>query len=305
MSKIPANYICGMGNPLLDISIDADQALLDRYGLTMNNAILAEEKHIPLYSECTASPNPLYVAGGATQNSIRFAQWMLQSPGATNYMGCIGNDKYGEQLTACLKEAGVGEFYLRDAKTATGTCAVLIKDSERSLCANLAAANNFQASHLSTVQDMWQSAQFYYIGGFFFTVCQEAIMTVARHSAENNKTLAINLSAPFIPQFFGAGIAEVMPFVDIVFGNESEAEAYGIPLGLSAPMDVAKHIAGLPKENNNKPRVCVITQGSLKTIVAVGGRGSNPATVFSVDVPAVPKSEIVDTNGAGDGQSLH
>ena len=130
------------------------------------------------------------------------------------------------------------------------------------------------------LQAVWQAASFYYIGGFFFTVSQESIMTVARHAHENGtsyltkqhsslnntmqhtapypcalfelslgtlrcihsssftqsfciykfytssvgslistlsfsltcmigKTLAINLSAPFIPQFFGAGIAEV------------------------------------------------------------------------------------------------
>lgn len=36
----------------------------------------------------------------------------------------------------------------------------------------------------------------------------------------------MNLSAPFIPQFFKAQVDELMPFVDILIGNESEAEAY-------------------------------------------------------------------------------
>ena len=27
-----------------------------------------------------------YIAGGATQNAIRVAQWMLQTPGACSYM---------------------------------------------------------------------------------------------------------------------------------------------------------------------------------------------------------------------------
>jgi adenosine kinase len=291
--------ICGIGNPLLDISADTSQEQLDRYGMTMNNAILAEEKHLPLYNELK-SQNPLYVAGGATQNSIRFAQWMLQQTGATNYLGCIGSDAFGEQLAKCLTDDGVGEHYMRDPQTATGTCAVLIQNKERSLCANLAAANNFQESHLVEKKDVWQSAQFYYIGGFFFTVSQPSIMTVARHAHENNKTLAINLSAPFIPQFFGAGIAEVMPFVDIVVGNESEAEAYGAALDTKDPETVARHICQLPKENPKKPRVCIITQGSLRTIVAVAGMNGNKPTVMFVDVPPVAPEDIVDTNGAGD-----
>lgn len=31
-----------------------------------------------------------YIAGGATQNSIRVAQWFLGLPHATSYTGCIG-----------------------------------------------------------------------------------------------------------------------------------------------------------------------------------------------------------------------
>ena len=120
----------------------------------------------------------------------------------------------------------------------------------RSLCANLAAANNFALSHLEEEKNaaVWKAASFYYMAGFFFTVSQPSIMTVARYAHENKKTVAINLSAPFIPQFFGAGIAEVMPFVDIVFGNESEAEAYG---SLSLTRSLNSHslyVKALPTE---------------------------------------------------------
>ncbi|KAK1311016.1 Adenosine kinase 1 [Acorus calamus] len=43
---------------------------------------------------------------GATQISIRVAQWMLEAPGATSYMGCIGKDKYGEEMKKNSKLAG-------------------------------------------------------------------------------------------------------------------------------------------------------------------------------------------------------
>lgn len=36
----------------------------------------------------------------------------------------------------------------------------------------------------------------------------------------------MNLSAPFIAQFFKSQVDEILPFVDILIGNESEAEAY-------------------------------------------------------------------------------
>jgi hypothetical protein len=90
--------ILGMCNPLLDISAIVPNELLEKYGLSLNNAILAEEKHIPLYDELISSYPVQYIAGGATQNSIRVAQWMLQVPGSTAYFGAIGTDPYGETL---------------------------------------------------------------------------------------------------------------------------------------------------------------------------------------------------------------
>lgn len=37
----------------------------------------------------------------------------------------------------------------------------------------------------------------------------------------------MNLSAPFLVQFFGDQMASVLPYCDFVFGNESEAAAFG------------------------------------------------------------------------------
>ena len=92
--------ILGMCNPLLDISANVPHELLEKYGVSLNNAILAEEKHLPLYDEIIKSYPVQFIAGGATQNSIRVAQWMLQVPGATSYFGAVGTDAYGETLGA-------------------------------------------------------------------------------------------------------------------------------------------------------------------------------------------------------------
>ena len=56
-----------------------------------------------------------YIAGGATMNSIRVAQWMSQKAGATAYFGCIGKDDSGEQLKAACSAAGVNGQFLEDA----------------------------------------------------------------------------------------------------------------------------------------------------------------------------------------------
>ena len=84
------SLLLGMGNPLLDISAVVEQDILDKYELKLNNAILAEEKHNPLYKEMVEKYPVEYIAGGATQNSIRVCQWMLKTSGATTFIGCAG-----------------------------------------------------------------------------------------------------------------------------------------------------------------------------------------------------------------------
>lgn len=45
-------------------------------------------------------------------------------------------------------------------------------------------------------------------------------MKVATQASANNKIFSLNLSAPFISQFYKEQMMKVMPYVDILFGNE-------------------------------------------------------------------------------------
>lgn len=36
----------------------------------------------------------------------------------------------------------------------------------------------------------------------------------------------MNLSAPFIPEFFHSHVDQILPYVDVLMGNESEAIAF-------------------------------------------------------------------------------
>ncbi|CAN0329063.1 unnamed protein product, partial [Scytosiphon promiscuus] len=188
-----------------------------------------------------------YIAGGATQNSIRVAQWMLSEAGLTGFMGAIGSDDFGGKLAACAKEDGVEAHYYVDDSTPTGTCAVLVNSGDRSLVANLAAANNFTPAHLDTerAKAMVDSAKFFYIASFFLTVSVDAILNIAKPAAESGKVLAMNLSAPFLVQFFGEQMSAALPYCDYVFGNESEAAAFGEKQGWGTDVaTVALKLAG-------------------------------------------------------------
>lgn len=292
--------LLGAGNPLLDLSAVVDEALLKKYDLELGNQILAEEKHLPLYKELEERFQVEYIAGGATQNSIRVAQWMLQVPGATTYFGCVGQDHYAEELKKVAAKDGVAAHYMVDEATPTGTCAACIVGGERSLVANLAAANNYKVDHLQQAENMacLEKARVIYSAGFFITVSPESMLTMAKHACENDKTYCLNLSAPFICEVppFKKTLMDLMPYVDYLFGNENEARAFAKSEGWDTEdvEEIALRISRFGKASGVRPRTVVITQGADPTVVALGGR------IQKFPVTRVPADKLVDTNGAGD-----
>jgi adenosine kinase len=290
--------IVGLGNPLLDISADVTPEFLAKYGLKLDNAILADESHAPMFAEL-ATLKPVFVAGGATQNSIRVAQWMLNKHNktATSFFGSVGKDANGAKLKECAQTDGVNVSYLEHADIKTGTCAVCVVDSERSLVADLSAANHFHHDHLAKPEslEIIKQGQFFYSAGFHLTVSPEAVMTLAKHAQESNKTFLINLSAPFIVEFFKDPLMAAMNYADFVFGNESEAKTLGKVQGWGEDVkEIALKTAQLSKASGSKCRTVVYTQGSEPTIVVHQGK------LHSFDVPKMAAASIVDTNGAGD-----
>jgi adenosine kinase len=187
--------------------------------------------------------------------------------------------------------------YQKNPSVPTGTCAVLVNGGERSLIANLAAANTFSIDHMMKPEckNVIDKAKFFYCTGFFLTVSLDSILHVCKHSVENNKTFALNLSAPFLIQFFADQMAAVMLYADYVFGNESEAAAYGAAKEYGDDLrTIALKLAAEPKASGTRPRIVVFTQGSKETIVACQG------LISTFEVEPLPKELLVDTNGAGD-----
>jgi len=295
--------ILGMGNPLLDISANAEKEMFEKYGLEAGGIILAEEKHQPVFAEMAAKKDVQYIAGGATQNTIRVAQWMLQTPGATAYMGCVGKDDNAEKLRAACKADGVNAQYMEDAATPTGCCACLILDKERSLCTNLAAANNYKVDHVKK-PDMWkiaEDAKIVYSAGFFITVSPESIEAVSNQTAKSGAIYCLNLSAPFIVQVppFRACLEKTLPNCDFLFGNETEALAYAEAVGWETTNVefIATRLSLVPmnlKGGESRKRKVVITQGCEPTVVAANGN----VTLHPIN--KLDSAKIVDTNGAGD-----
>ena len=142
-----------------------------------------------------------------------------------------------------------------------------------------------------------QQAQVYYVGGYHLTVCPDAVVTLGKEAAKENKIFVLSLSAPFICQFFKQQLDDTMPYWDYVIGNEAEARAWGEGHGVESQdvKVIAEKVAEWKgKANKARKRVVVFTQGTDGTVVAIQGEGVREFGIREVGV-----ERICDTNGAG------
>lgn len=150
------------------------------------------------------------------------------------YLGSVGDDELMKTLKAANEAEGVVSAYqVQPSPIETGACAVIISGHDRSLVTTLRAAEKFTSDHLSKpeIASILSGAKFFYIEGYFLTHGIESILEIAKAASSRGKTVVINLSAPFIPQFFKVQLEEVLPYIDIIIGNESEAAAYATAAG--------------------------------------------------------------------------
>jgi sugar/nucleoside kinase (ribokinase family) len=81
------------------------------------------------------------------------------------------------------------------------------------------------------------------------------LLQAGKECAEKNKTYCMNLSAPFLIQFFKDQMMSVLPYADIVFGNETEAATYAEVQGLADPKGrVLTNLQNFITPNNISPR---------------------------------------------------
>jgi len=289
-----------MGNPLLDIQVFNGEELLKKYDLKANDAVLAEEKHMPLYDDLVKNYQVTYVAGGAAQNAARGAAYVLP-PNSVVYTGSVGDDGLAEQLRAANRREGLTDVYQVKKGEQTGACGVIITGHNRSLVTTLRAAEKFEKSHLSSpeVAPLVDAAKVFYVEGYFLTHGIDSALELSKKASEASKVFVLNLSAPFIAQFFGVQLQQIIPYCDIIIGNETEAEAWASATGLPhKDLDaIAKALATQPKANPARPRIVIITHGPKSTTVVSSDNAEN-AQVYPVH--PLSDAEIVDTNGAGD-----
>ena len=151
-----------------------------------------------------------------------FYKWILGSPDLNIFMGCVGQDDYADIIVSKAEESGLRTILQINDEASTAKCATLLTDQNRSMVAHLGAATTFTDDHLDSDNNMYfvENSEIFYITGFFFSTCMDSVIRIAKFCHDNDRLLCVNLSALFLTQFFKKELLQIIPYVDILFGND-------------------------------------------------------------------------------------
>ncbi len=273
--------VLAIGNAIVDVIADADDAFLAREGMHKGAMRLIDEAEATRLYQAMGPGRE--ASGGSAANTVAG----LASLGLTaGFIGQLANDQLGEIFTHDIRSLGVAfDTPPRSDLGATARCLILVTpDAQRTMNTFLGAAQMLGPDAVDAAQVA--SARILYLEGYLWDPADpRAAMYKAIDAARDAGTqVAFTLSDSFVVDRHRTDLLRLLDErrIDILFANEAEI------LQLAATSDFESALDAIA------PRVAtlVVTRSEQG---AVARRGSERA-----QVPAEPIAGLVDTTGAGD-----
>ncbi len=276
--------VLAIGNAIVDVIADADDALLAREGMHKGAMRLIDEAEA---TRLYAAMGPAREAsGGSAANTVAgLASLGLRS----GFVGQLADDQLGAIFTHDIRSLGVAfDTAPRAGIGATARCLILVTpDAQRTMNTFLGAAQRLEPEAVEAAHVA--AAKIVYLEGYLWDPeTPRAAMYKAMDAARAAGTkVAFTLSDSFVVDRHRADLARLLAErrIDILFANEAEI------LMLAGASDCDGAIAAIAAI---APQVetLVVTRNEYG---AVAQRGEERA-----EVPAEPIARLVDTTGAGD-----
>jgi len=315
--------LAAFGNPLLDIIVrEGCEGLVEKYGLARNIAQEVDTIKTGLHKEVSQRSNLEYSGGGCALNTARVFQWLSPTPSSAVFLGGLGKDDSGAVLESLVNSDAVLTAFAKQEDLPTGHCIALVEGAERTLAANLGAANKFSA------EDLWQGnnrtllegSKVIYVEGYFLSHSPEATMELARFAQKHKITFVFNLCGEYVCEdiTYVENVLAILPFIDILFGNLSEFEVFidTIEAKLDTSSSVIRNLRAMIRSEGVEDldmkieNICESpVRSKPKSLIAVVTEGCEPVQCYSigerlktisVEVPRLPQAAVKDTIGAGD-----
>lgn len=270
--------VFGIGNPLMDIVVSADEAMLKHFGLVKgmfnlvdydrSQKILAEISHMKVEVE----------AGDSTANSMA---GVANLGGKPIYQGRIGECDYGKLYEKKTKEQGIESRLVRvEGKTGIAI-AFITPDSERSFATHLGVACTLKKEDLAL--DDIKKSKYLHLTGYQLEdpVLRDTALAAISCAVSSGVKVSVDVADKGVVarnRDFIIGLLE--KHVDLLFANEEESAA----------------LCGQP------PEKAINTMGKMASIAClkVGKNGSMIIENGNIHrIPGYP-ARSVDTTGAGD-----
>lgn len=273
--------VIGVGNAIVDVLAQADDAFLAAHSIAKGGMMLIDEERArEIYG---AMAPGVEISGGSAANSIAC---VASFGGAAGFIGKVSTDSLGDIFRHDLRALGV-RFDTPPLEMGPGTARSLINvtpDAQRSMSTFLGSASFVSSADIDAREIATAAITFF--EGYLFEqpVAREAFVKACRAAKAAGRRAALTLSdAGVVDRQHGDLAAFVAAHVDILLANEREAQTLFETDRIDVMINRARELCPLTA-------ITMSERGSI--LVPRGGE--------VVRVKAFTPEKLVDTTGAGD-----
>jgi sugar/nucleoside kinase (ribokinase family) len=273
--------VLAIGNAIVDVIADADDAFLTKEGMHKGAMRLIDEAEAHRLYEAMRPAREL--SGGSAANTVAGIASLGLKGG---FIGQLADDQLGEIFAHDIRSLGV-EFdtLLRSDVGATARCLILVTpDAQRTMNTFLGAAQMLEPEAVDPAHVA--QAKILYLEGYLWDpqAPRDAMMKAMGAARAAGTKVAFTLSDSFVVDRHRDGLWQLLREgrVDILFANEAEI------------MSLAEH------ESAEEAALAVAAEVGT-VVVTQSEKGAFALSAGErASVPAEPIRALVDTTGAGD-----
>lgn len=269
--------ILGIGNALTDIlALLEDDSLLREYHLPRGSMQHVDKETGNKIWSSIRRMGVQYVAGGSAGNTITGTAVFGMPSG---FIGKVGDDELGSLYKSDQERNGIRSMLLKGVE-ASGRAMVFVTapNAERTFAVYLGAALELAPEDLKP--EYFEGYDYFHIEGYLVQN-QQLLRRAVELAKEAGCYISIDLASYNVVESNEAFLHDIVEnYVNIVFANESEAEAFTH----KQPREAANEIA----------KICDIA------VVKVGKDGSMICTGQEFHYINAREAKAIDATGAGD-----
>lgn len=270
--------VTGIGSALLDFMVEVDDNFIANLGLKKGEMHLIDAERSSAIFEMLKDMNIHIAPGGSSANTVSGVA-VLGGKGA--FIGRVASDQYGKTYVDKTVEAGVTSFISNGSGMTGHAITFITPDSERTFATHLGAAIELSADEID--YSVIEKSSILHLEGYLFEPenLREVCYRAMKCAKENGVLISIDLADPGLVGRIKDVFADAAEkYADIIFVNEEEAAAF----------------TGV----RDKEALEILSGYSSTAVVKLGAAGSLIKSDNKTVSIEVVKTDVVNTNGAGD-----